>query len=53
MLKPGTSLGYGGSVALAYRPLVLFDNGRYTADAASALSPQPRLDGRWQHEGGA
>lgn len=53
VLKPGTSLGYGGSVALAYRPLVLFDNGRYTADAASALSPQPRLDGRWQHEGGA
>jgi hypothetical protein len=52
VLKPGTSLGIGGSVALAYRPLVLFDDGRYSADPASALSPQPRLDGRWQREGG-
>lgn len=53
ILKPGTSLGYGGSVALAYRPLVLYADGRYTADAASALSPQPRLDGRWQRDGDA
>jgi len=32
---------------------VLFADGRYSADAASALTPQPRFDGRWQRDGSA
>ncbi|WP_425256846.1 hypothetical protein ACPOLB_15215 [Rubrivivax sp. RP6-9] len=51
LLQPRTALGVGGSVALAYKPLVLFEGGRYSADPATALAPAPRLAGRWQRDG--
>ena len=51
LLQPRSTLGFGGSVALAYKPLVLFEGGRYSADPATALAPTPRLAGRWQRHG--
>ena len=51
LLQPRSTLGFGGGVALAYKPLVLFEGGRYSADPATALAPTPRLAGRWQRDG--
>lgn len=51
VLKPGHGSGFGGAITVAYRPVVLYADGRYTTDAAGALKDTPRIDGRWQRRG--
>lgn len=51
VLEQGYSAGFGGAITLRYKPRVLFSDGSYTADAATALQPQPRIDGRWKRDG--
>lgn len=51
VLEPGYGMGFNGSITVEYRPVVLYADGRYTTDAAGALKPAPRIDGRWQRSG--
>lgn len=51
VLHRGHGMGYGGAITVAYRPRVLFADGRYTTDAAQAIADRPRIDGRWQRQG--
>ncbi len=53
VLHRGHGMGYGGAITVAYRARVLYADGRYTTDAKEALGPRPRIDGRWQRQGGA
>lgn len=52
VLRPGYGMGYGGAVTVAYRARVLYADGGYATDATGALGPSPRIDGRWQRDGG-
>lgn len=52
VLHRGHGMGYGGAITVAYRARVLYADGRYTTDAKEALASSPRIDGRWQREGG-
>ena len=52
VLHRGHGMGFGGAITVAYRPRVLYADGRYTTDAKEALSTRPRIDGRWQRQGG-
>lgn len=52
VLHRGHGMGYGGAISVAYRARVLYADGRYTTDAKEALGPRPRIDGRWQRQGG-
>lgn len=52
VLHRGHGMGYGGAITVAYRARVLFTDGSYTTDAHQALADSPRIDGRWQREGG-
>lgn len=52
VLHRGHGMGYGGAITVAYRARVLYADGSYTTDAAGALGAQPRIDGRWQRDGG-
>ena len=52
VLHRGHGMGYGGAITVAYRARVLYGDGRYTTDAKDALGASPRIDGRWQREGG-
>ena len=51
VLEMGYGAGYGGMVTVELRPRVLFKDGTYTSDAATALQPRPRIDGRWRRGG--
>jgi hypothetical protein len=53
VLHRGHGMGYGGAITVAYRARVLYADGRYTTDAKEALASSPRIDGRWQWQGGA
>ena len=52
VLHRGHGMGYGGAITVAWRARVLYAGGRYTTDAKEALGASPRVDGRWQREGG-
>lgn len=52
VLHRGHGMGYGGAITVAYRARVLYADGSYTADAKQALGDSPRVDGRWQRDGG-
>lgn len=51
VLQSGYAYGRDGTVVFKYRPAVLYADGSYTFDTASALSAAPRKDGTWQRIG--
>lgn len=51
VLAQGYGSGYGGMVTVEFRPAVLYRDGTYSADSATALTEAAVLAGRWSEEG--
>lgn len=47
VLAQGYGTGFGGTITAEWRPAVLYGDGTYTTDTATALSSEPVVEGRW------